>query len=100
MAESSVRKAFRPGSKIEKFSSNLNTSKTAEKVSEKGSIPQISTPLSCENAHLNPGIDEIRAQSVVENNQSAFGIATNNSKSLTTSLERSKGRAKYEFYTS
>jgi hypothetical protein len=37
MAESSVRKAFRPGSKVEKVSSNLSASKMAEKTSEKGS---------------------------------------------------------------
>jgi hypothetical protein len=46
MAELSVRKAFRPGSKIEKFSLNLSTSKIAEKASERGPIPLISTPLS------------------------------------------------------
>jgi hypothetical protein len=100
MAELSVRKAFRPGSKIEKFSLNLSASKIAEKASERGSIPRTLTLLSCENAHLNPGIDEIRTQSVVENNQSAFRIATNNPKSLTTSLETNKGQAKYEYLTS
>jgi hypothetical protein len=100
MAESFVRKAFRPGSKIEKFSSNLSASKIAEKASAKESIPRTSNPLSRENAHLNPGIDEICAQSVVENNQSAFRIATNNPKSLTISLETNKGQAKYEYLTS
>jgi hypothetical protein len=100
MAELSARKAFRPGSKSEKFSSKLSASKMAEKVSERGSIPRISNSLSYENAYLNPGIDEIHAQSVVENNQSAFRIASNNPKSLTTSLETSKGQAKYEYLTS
>jgi hypothetical protein len=53
--------------------------------------------LSGENAHFSPGIDEIRAQNVVGNNQSAFGIATNNPKSLTTSLERPKDRLNMSF---
>jgi hypothetical protein len=44
MAEVSDRKALRPGSKIEKFSSNLSASKMAEKASERGPIPLISTP--------------------------------------------------------
>jgi hypothetical protein len=53
--------------------------------------------LSGKIAHFSPGIDEIRAQNIVGSNGLANGIATNNPKSLTTSLATTKDRLNMSF---
>jgi hypothetical protein len=64
------------------------------------SIPEVVSKKLMRFVTPDPRVDAGSNVFAVRSIETAFGVATNNAKSLTRSLEKTKGQAKYEFHTS